>query len=232
MVNFVLGLFASKDLEGLRVLVTAGPTVEHIDPIKFITNRSSGKMGIAIVRAASNRGAEVTLIFGAGTDEPPSDVNVVRVRTTAEMRNAFEQELAGHYDIIVSTAAPQDFVVERPSEKKLTQYQPVEIRLIPAPRVLDVARGLAPKAFIVGFKAEYQTTNEQLVEAASGKLRENELDMVVANDVSRPGAGFAEDTNDVIIVTSSGQKRMRASKSEIAKAILDAAIAKLRGQGR
>lgn len=232
MVDFVLGLFAPKDLEGLRVLVTAGPTVEHIDPIKFITNRSSGKMGIAIVRAALNRGAEVTLIFGAGTDEPPSDVNVVRVRTTAEMRNAFEQELAGHYDIIVSTAAPQDFVVERPSEKKLKHYQPVEIRLIPAPRVLDVARGLAPKAFIVGFKAEYQTTDEQLVEAASGKLHENELDMVVANDVSRPGAGFAEDTNDVTIVTSSGQKRMCASKSEIANVILDAAIAKLRGQGR
>ena len=229
MVDFVLGLFVPKDMDGLRVLVTAGPTVEHIDPIKFITNRSSGKMGIAIVRAAANRGAKVTLIFGAGTDEPPSGVNVVRVRTTAEMRNAFEQELAGHYDIIVSTAAPQDFTVERPAEKKLKHTEPVEIKLIPAPRVLDVARGLAPKAFIVGFKAEYQTTDEQLLEAANSKLHENELDMVVANDVSRPGAGFAEDTNDVIIVTSSGQKRMRSSKAEIANAILDTAIAKLRG---
>jgi phosphopantothenoylcysteine decarboxylase/phosphopantothenate--cysteine ligase len=232
MVDFVLGLLAPKDLEGLRVLVTAGPTVEHIDPIKFITNRSSGKMGIAIARAAANRGAEVTLIFGAGTGEPPSDTNVVRVRTTAEMRNAFEQELAGHYDIIVSTAAPQDFVVERPAEKKLKHYDPVEIKLIPAPRVLDVARELAPKAFIVGFKAEYQTTDEQLLEAANSKLHENELDMVVANDIARPGAGFAEDTNDVIIVTSSGQKRMRSSKAEIANAILDTAVAKLRGQGR
>ena len=232
ILDFVLGLFAPKDLEGLRVLVTAGPTVEHIDPIKFITNRSSGKMGTAIARAATNRGAEVTLIFGAGTEEPPSDVNVIRVRTTAEMRDAFEQELAGHYDIIISTAAAQDFTVERPAEKKLKHTEPVEIKLVPAPRVLDVARKLAPKAFIVGFKAEYNTTDEQLIEAASGKLHENELDMVVANDVSKPSAGFAEDTNDVIIVTSSGQRRMRSSKAKIANAILDTVIAKLRGQGR
>jgi len=232
MVDFVIGLLAPKDLKGLRVLVTAGPTVEHIDPIKFITNRSSGKMGIAIARAAANRGAEVTLIFGAGTEEPPSDVNVIRVRTTAEMRDAFEQELAGHYDIIISTAAAQDFTVERPAEKKLKHTEPVEIKLVPAPRVLDVARKLAPKAFIVGFKAEYNTTDEQLIEAASGKLHENELDMVVANDVSRPSAGFAEDANDVIIVTSSGQRRMSSSKAKIANAILDTVIAKLRGQGR
>jgi len=232
MVDFVLGLLVSKDLEGLRVLVTAGPTVEHIDPIKFITNRSSGKMGIAIARAAANRGAEVTLIYGAGTEEPPSDVNVVRVRTTAEMRDAFERELASHYDIIVSTAAAQDFMVERPAEKKIRHTEPVEIKLVPAPRVLDVARKLAPKAFIVGFKAEYQTTDEQLLEAANSKLHENELDMVVANDVSRPSAGFAKPTNDVIIVTSSGQKRLSSTKAKIANAIFDAAIVKLRGQGR
>jgi phosphopantothenoylcysteine decarboxylase/phosphopantothenate--cysteine ligase len=88
---------------------------------------------------------------------------------------------------------------------------------------------MAPKAFIVGFKAEYRTTDEQLLEVAKGKLHENELDMVVANDVSRPGAGFGEDTNDVIIVTPSGQRRMSSSKAEIANAILDAAVAKLRG---
>jgi phosphopantothenoylcysteine decarboxylase/phosphopantothenate--cysteine ligase len=232
MVDFVVGLFAPKDLEGLRVLVTAGPTVEHIDPIKFITNRSSGKMGIAIARAAADRGAEVILIYGTGTEEPPSNINVTRVRTTAEMRDAFERELAGHYDIIVSTAAAQDFMVERPAEKKIRHTEPVEIKLVPAPRVLDAARKLAPNAFIVGFKAEYHTTDEQLLEAAKGKLHENELDMVVANDVSRPSVGFAEVTNDVIIVTSSGQKRMHSTKAKIANAIFDAAIVKVRGQGQ
>jgi phosphopantothenoylcysteine decarboxylase/phosphopantothenate--cysteine ligase len=232
MVDFVLGLLVKKDLGGLRVLVTAGPTVEHIDPIKFITNRSSGKMGIAIARAAADRGAEVTLIYGAGTEEPPSDINVVRVRTTAEMRDAFKRELAGHYDIIVSTAAAQDFMVERPAEKKIRHTEPVEIKLVPAPRVLDVARKLAPDAFIIGFKAEYQITDEQLLEAARGKLHENGLDMVVANDVSRPSAGFARVTNDVVIVTSSGQKRMSSTKAKIANAILDEAVVKIRGQDR
>jgi phosphopantothenoylcysteine decarboxylase/phosphopantothenate--cysteine ligase len=229
MVDFVLGLLAPKDMEGLRVLVTAGPTVEHIDPIKFITNSSSGKMGIAIARAAADRGAKVTLIYGTGTEAPPSDVDVVRVRTTEEMRGAFERGLEGRPDIIISTAAAQDFTVERPAKQKLRHSEPVEIKLVPAPRVLDVARKMAPNAFIVGFKAEYQTTDEQLLEVAKGKLHENELDMVVANDVSRPGAGFGEDTNDVIIVTPSGQKRMNSSKAEIANAILDAAVAKLRG---
>ena len=232
IVNFVFGLLAPKDMEDLRVLVTAGPTVEHIDPIKFITNRSSGKMGIAIARAAANRGAEVTLVYGTGTEAPPTNVRVIRTQKTEEMCEAFERELKDQYDIIISTAAAQDFVVERPAEQKLRHSEPVNIKLIPAPRVLDKARKLAPEAFIVGFKAEYRATDQQLLEVAKGKLQENELDMVVANDVSRPGAGFGENTNDVIIATPSGQRRMSSLKAEIANAILDAAVAKLRGQGR
>ncbi len=232
IVDFVLGLIAPKDMEGLRVLVTAGPTVEYIDPIKFITNRSSGKMGVAIARAAAYRGAEVALIYGTGTEAPPINVRVIRTKKTGEMCKAFERELKDHYDIIISTAAAQDFVVERLSEQKLRHSEPVNINLIPAPRVLDKARKMAPEAFIVGFKAEYRATDQQLLEVANGKLQENELDMVVANDVSRPGAGFGEDTNEVIIVTPSGQRRMSSSKAEIANAILGAAVAKLRGQGR
>jgi phosphopantothenoylcysteine decarboxylase/phosphopantothenate--cysteine ligase len=232
IVDFVLGLLAPKDMEGLRVLVTAGPTVEHIDPIKFITNRSSGKMGIAIAKAAANRGAEATLIYGTGTEAPPTNVGVIRAQKTEEMREAFEGELKDHYDVIISTAAAQDFVVEHPAERKLRHSEPLSVKLIPAPRVLDRARKLAPNAFIIGFKAEYRATDEQLREVAKGKLEENELDMVVANDVSRPGAGFGGDTNEVIIVTTSGQKRMNSPKAEIANAILDAAVAKLRGQGR
>lgn len=232
IVNFVLGLLKSKDMAGLRVVVTAGPTIEHIDPIKFITNRSSGKMGIAVARAAANRGAEVTLIYGAGTEVPPAGVKVIRARTTAEMCEVFQRELTSGYDIIVSTAAAQDFVVERPTEQKLRHSEPMELKLIPAPRVLDEARKLAPKAFIVGFKAEYRVSDGQLLEAGRDKLRENQLDMVVANDVSRPGAGFGEDTNDVIIVTPSEQRRMSSSKAEIADAILDAAVARLRGRKR
>jgi len=225
----VAGLLGPKDVVGVRVLVTAGPTIEHIDPIKLITNRSSGKMGISIARAAAARGADVTLIYGPGTEEPPAGVKLVRVQTTAEMREALVGELKKQRcDIIVSTAAAQDFVVEGPAEEKLRHSQPVSLKLVPAPRVLDGARELAPKAFIVGFKAEYGVGDAQLKEAASRKLREGNLDMVVANDVSRPEAGFGIDTNDVEIVTSSDSRHVKASKAEIARIILDAAVAKLR----
>jgi len=227
--GFVAGLLGPKDVVGVRVLVTAGPTIEHIDPIKLITNRSSGKMGISIARAAAARGADVTLIYGPGTEEPPAGVKLVRVQTTAEMREALVGELKKQRcDIIVSTAAAQDFVVEGPAEEKLRHSQPVSLKLVPAPRVLDGARELAPKAFIVGFKAEYGVGDAQLKEAASRKLREGNLDMVVANDVSRPEAGFGIDTNDVEIVTSSDSRHVKASKAEIARIILDAAVAKLR----
>lgn len=232
IIDFVLGLLGPRDMADLRLLVTAGSTVEHIDPIKFITNRSSGKMGVAIARAAANRGADVTLVYGVGTEIPPAGVKVIRVRTTSEMREAVERELARHYDVIISTAAAQDFMVEHPAEQKLRHSEPIDIRLIPAPRILDDIRRLAPDSFIIGFKAECRATDEQLLEEAMKKLEENQLDMVVANDVFRPGAGFGEDTNEVIIATPSGHKKMSSSKLEIANDILEVAVAKLRGHGR
>ena len=113
-------------------------------------------------------------------------------------------------------------------EHKLRHSESMTLKLVPAPRVIDGARKLAPDAFVVGFKTEYDVSNEELLEAAKNKLGEG-LDMVVANDVARPGAGFGVDTNEVMIVTPSGSKSMRATKAEIARAILDAVVAKVRG---
>ena len=229
IVSLVIGLLGPRDMQGMRVLVTAGPTIEPIDPIKLITNRSSGKMGIAVARAAASRGAEVTLIYGPGSETPPANVKLVEVQTTAEMRDAFRRELGSQHDVIISAAAAQDFAVERPAENKLRHSKPVTLKLVPAPRVLDGVRNLAPDAFVVGFKAEYDVSDEELLEAAKAKLGEG-LDMVVANDVARSGAGFGVDTNEVMIVTPSGSKSMHATKAEIARAILDAAVAGLRGR--
>lgn len=226
----VIQILGPRDMEGMRVLVTAGPTVEPIDPIKMITNRSSGKMGIAVARAAVSRGAEVVLIYGPGTEMPPPNVELVQVQTTREMREAFERELKPAPDVIVSTAAAQDFLVEQPAEQKLRHTEPPTLKLVQAPRVLDNARKQAPGAFIVGFKAEYGVTDEELATAARNKLEELGLDMVVANDVSRPRAGFGTETNEVVIVSSLGVKPMRSTKAEIARAILDAAVTKLRGR--
>lgn len=226
--SLVIGLLGPRDMQGMRVLVTAGPTIEPIDPIKLITNRSSGKMGIAVARAAAARGAEVTLIYGPGSETPPANVKLVEVQTTAEMRDAFGRELGSQHDVIISAAAAQDFAVERPAKQKLRHSKPVTLKLVPAPRVLDGVRKLVPDAFVVGFKAEYDVSDEELLKAAKDKLGEG-LDMVVANDVARSGAGFGIDTNEVLIVTPSGSKPMRAQKAEIARAILNAAVAKVRG---
>ncbi len=228
IVSFVIESLGPRDMQGMRVLVTAGPTVEPIDPIKLITNRSSGKMGIAVARAAVVRGAGVTLIYGPGSETPPANVKLVRVQTTAEMRDAFGRELGSRQDVIVSAAAAQDLAVERPAEHKLRHSEPVTLKLVPAPRVLGGVRKLAPDAFVVGFKAEYDVSDEELLDAAKNKLGEG-LDMVVANDVARSGAGFGVDTNEVMIVTPSSSKSMRATKAEIARAILDAVVARVRG---
>lgn len=224
IVQSVIELLGPRDMEGMRVLVTAGPTVEPIDPVKIITNRSSGKMGLAVARAAASRGAEVTLIYGPGQEVPPFNVKLVRVQTTKEMREAFVSELKSHPDVVVATAAAQDLMVERPIEQKLRHSEPFMLKLVPAPRVLAGVRELAPGAFVVGFKAEYQVGDNELLRAAKAKLEEG-LDMVVANDVARLGAGFGTDTNEVLILTKSGSKSMRATKTEIARAILDGAVA-------
>jgi phosphopantothenoylcysteine decarboxylase/phosphopantothenate--cysteine ligase len=228
VVDFVIALLGPKDLEGVRVLVTAGPTLEPIDPIKFITNRSSGKMGVAVARVARARGAEVTLVYGPGSEAPPPDVNTVRVQTTREMKEAFDRELDGGPGIVICAAAPQDFVVEEPAGEKLRHGQEITLKLIPAPRLLEGIRERVPSAFIVGFKAEYRVTDEQLERAARSKLEEHGLDMVVANDVSRLGSGFGADTNEVILLTPRGSRWLRGFKEEIAHAILNAAKEKLK----
>ncbi len=223
VVNRVLEILGPKDMVGVKVLITAGPTIEPIDPVKLITNRSSGKMGIALARAASLRGASVTLIYGPGDEIPPSNVETIRVQTTREMKDAFDKELEKKPDVVAAAAAPQDFVVEFPSKEKLRHAHEIMLKLKPAPRILDDIRKRAPKTFVIGFKAEYGVNDEQLVEAARKKLGEHELDMVVANDVSRSGAGFGTETNEVIIFTPSKREKIRDTKDGIARAILDLA---------
>jgi phosphopantothenoylcysteine decarboxylase/phosphopantothenate--cysteine ligase len=117
--DFVEGMLEPRDMEGMRVIVTAGPTVEHLDPIKILTNRSSGKMGIALAEEARRRGAEVVLIYGPGTEEPPEGIRVIRVESTAEMKQKTEEEMSKGADFVFFAAAPQDFTFERTFEKKL-----------------------------------------------------------------------------------------------------------------
>ena len=219
--DFVEGILGPSDMKGMRVIVTAGPTVEHLDPIKILTNRSSGKMGIALAEEARKRGAEVVLIYGPGTEESPAGLKVIRVESTAEMKEKTEEEMSKGADLVFFAAAPQDFIPERKFEKKLKWGQTIEVKLIPAPRVTERARELLPKAILVGFKAEYGVTEEELVQAGREKLREG-FDLVVANDVSKGGMG--SDYNEVVLISSAGEKKFAGSKRELARIIVEEAL--------
>ncbi len=219
--EFVEGLLGPRDMEGMRVIVTAGPTAEQLDPIKILTNRSSGRMGIALAEEARRRGAEVVLVYGPGTEEPPPGVKVVRVESTAEMKERTEEEMSKGADLVFFAAAPQDFVPERRFERKLRWGEPVEVRFVPAPRVTERARELLPKAVLVAFKAEYGVTEEELVRAGREKLGEG-FDLVVANDLSKGGMG--SDYNEVFLISALGERRLAGRKGELARAIVEEAL--------
>ena len=222
-----------RDLEGRRVLVTAGPTIEHIDPIRVITNRSSGKMGAAIAEEAWSRGAETTLILGPGSVVPPSSVKTVRVETTEEMLEAALRELKrGKYDLVFAAAAPSDYRPLKPAEHKLStrKEKTVEVELEATPKIIREIRKASPHAFIVAFKTDHGVSNEELVTEAFEILGEKSADLVAANDVSLEGVGFQSDTNELFVVDE--RKKVThialAPKRDVARQLLDIAVSRLK----
>ncbi len=217
-------LFAKKDMEGLRVMVTAGPSREALDPVRYISNRSSGKMGYAIAQAAQKRGAEVTLLSGPVAIEAPQGVKLVPFTTTQELLDR-ASELAREQDLLIQAAAPADYRAKEVAPQKIKKQggEPMTFTLVENP---DVAATLGKAKRIgqvfVGFAAE---TNDVLAHARDKLARKN-LDMIVANDVTRPGAGFDVDTNIVTLITKDGQEALpMMSKAEVAQRILDRALA-------
>ena len=211
-------LAAAGDLTGRRVVVTAGPTWEPIDPVRFVGNRSTGKMGFAIAAEAFGRGADVTLIAGPGTVDPPPGPDVLRVTTAEEMRSAVIEAVADA-DALVMAAAVADFRPEHAADTKLKKDQwPPEVRLVPTPDIL-AELGSASDAVLVGFAAE----TEDVVEAGREKLRRKGLRLLVANEVGREGTGFGSDTNRAAIVAADGTDvpLREWTKRELASAICD-----------
>ncbi len=219
---------ASRDLLGKRIVVTGGPTAEFIDPVRVITNLSSGKMGLAIARDAWLRGAEVSYIFG-GSLLPPEYIRSRRVVTTAEMQDAVLCELErGRCDAFISAAAPADFVPESQASTKIhTREGAFSLKLRPSRKIIDEVRKRWPKLYLVAFKAETAPSKEELAKAAKRFMKESGVDMVVANDVSG-GKGFGADTNSVLILQGKGSKSLgERSKDDIARAVLDEVAANL-----
>lgn len=217
-------LFAKKDMEGLRVMVTAGPSREALDPVRYISNRSSGKMGYAIAQAAQKRGAEVTLLSGPVAIEAPQGVKLVPFTTTQELLDR-ASELAREQDLLIQAAAPADYRAKEVAPQKIKKQggEPMTFTLVENPDVAaTLGKAKRSGQVFVGFAAE---TNDVLAHAKDKLARKN-LDMIVANDVTRPGAGFDVDTNIVTLITKDGQEALpMMSKAEVAQRILDHALA-------
>lgn len=223
IVEEAIAALRPKDMAGLRVLVTSGPTRTYMDRIRFLTNSSSGKMGNAFAAEATARGAEVTLITGA-VEPPRSSARVISVETTREMREAVMNELSNSvYDLLVMAAAPLDFEFDRTFDGKLSSDAPVDLRLVPVPKILAEAKRASPRTFIVGFKAEYGLTKNELVSRALARLSDSGCDMIVANDLSLPGRGFMSETNETYVVFPDGSTSHvpLKAKREVASQVLD-----------
>ena len=216
-------LCPKTDFAGLRVMVTAGATRERLDPVRFLSNDSSGKMGFAVAEAAKARGAEVTLVCGVTTATPPAGVNIVRVESTMDLYDAVTG-LCESQDVIIQAAAPADYRFAHTHEQKLKKEdgRPLVLELVENP---DVAAAVGarkqPGQTLVGFAAETQKVTEN----AQKKLEKKNLDLIVANDVTAPGAGFNVDTNIAALITKDGiDERPLQSKRALADDILDKII--------
>ena len=218
-------LCKKKDMVGLRLLVTAGPTHEYIDPVRYISNPSSGRMGYAIASAAWRRGAEVTLVSGPVSLSPPVGVKVVNVVSAEQMYRACMDE-AAHSDIIIKAAAVGDFRTESEAVQKIKRKkgEPMVLNLVQNKDIAaELGRIKRPGQLLVGFAAETQDLRAN----AQKKLIEKNLDMIAVNDVLAAGAGFGSETNTIAIISRGGaESEFSGSKDDAADALLDAVMNK------
>ena len=209
----------SRDLDGKRIVINAGPSHEPIDPVRYIGNRSSGKMGIALAEEAHRRGAEVTLVLGPSSESVPVGIDLVRVETAAEMLKATLAAF-NDSDAAICAAAVADYTPAHPADHKLKKAQEHldRIDLVETTDILAALSAIKGDRKVVGFAAE----TDHVLDYAHRKLTRKGCDAIVANDVSRPDSGFGTETNKAWIVTPKGETELPTlSKSELADRILD-----------
>ena len=214
-----------KDMAGKKVLVTAGPTVERIDPVRYISNHSTGKMGYAIARVAMERGADVTLISGPVSIAPPPFVRVVPVESAEDMFRAVQKN-SEEADIIIKAAAVADYTPETVAAEKIKKSEDdSELKLV---RTTDILKWLGEHRHAGQFLCGFSMETEHMVENSKKKLEKKHIDMVAANNLKVEGAGFGVDTNIMTLITKEGEKELPLmSKEDVANAILDEIVAKI-----
>ncbi|MDP3033487.1 MAG: bifunctional phosphopantothenoylcysteine decarboxylase/phosphopantothenate--cysteine ligase CoaBC [Methanobacteriaceae archaeon] len=217
---------SENDLKGKKVLISAGRTYEAIDPIRGISNRSSGKMGIEIAKEAFIRGAEVTMLLGEVSVPVPQSFESIKTVSSKEMNDKI-LEIIPEFDIFVSTAAVSDFSPSITENSKISSDNKLELVLKPNPKIINQIKHKNPDIFLVGFKAEYNISEGELIDSAKKQMEKSDTDLVVANDVSIEGSGFGSDENKVILVDDEVQNIPLSSKKEIAQMIWDRILLKI-----
>jgi phosphopantothenoylcysteine decarboxylase/phosphopantothenate--cysteine ligase len=218
IVEVVKAALTEKDLSKEKVVITAGPTREYLDPVRFISNRSSGKMGYALAKIARNRGAQVTLISGPSSLKKPIGVGFIDVETAAEMMEAVKKTVQEDATVLIMAAAVADFSPTLTSKAKIEKNGGIKIALRPTEDIVSAVSASRKKPFIIGFAAE---TGNNITRAAE-KMKNKKMDMIVFNDVTQPGAGFDVDTNRVVIIDRNGTVKLDImSKDAVADAIFD-----------
>ncbi|HSB49811.1 MAG TPA: bifunctional phosphopantothenoylcysteine decarboxylase/phosphopantothenate--cysteine ligase CoaBC [Nitrosopumilaceae archaeon] len=222
VLEFVLKKFGfSSVLHGKRILMTAGPTIEFIDPVRVVTNLSSGKTGVLLASELVSAGAKVTLVYGPGVAEPPKGARVILVKTTKEMFDAIKKEMKKKFDVVILAAAASDYTVENPSSSKIkSSKKSLQIKLKQAPKIIDHIKKWQKDVFLVGFKAETNLSKKKLESLARKKMRESKADLMIANDIGSARYQKNPDYNEIVLVNSkraisSGWKR----KEKLAKII-------------
>ncbi len=185
VLDFVLKKFGfSSKLQNKKVLMTAGPTIEYIDPVRVITNLSSGKTGVLLASELISAGAKVTLIYGPGNEVPPKGAKIINVKTNKEMFDTTKKELKKKYNIVIMAAAASDYTPEKPSKSKIkSNKKELTIRLKKAPKIIDYVKKSQKNTLLVGFKAETNISKSALIKSAKTKLKESNADLIIANDI-------------------------------------------------
>jgi len=220
IIEAIKSSLTGKDLLKEKILVTAGPTREYLDPVRFLSNRSSGKMGYALAKAALRRGADVTLISGPSSLPQPKGLKFISTETSADMLNAVTNELPSS-TVLIMSAAVSDFTPVEMSHEKIKKTGKLLLQLRHTADIISEASKNKNRPFIIGFAAE----TGGKIENAKKKLKEKNMDMIVFNDITEPGSGFDVDTNRVVIIDKEKEMELPLlSKDSVADAILDRMI--------
>ena len=204
VLEYVLRKFGfSSILKNKKVLMTAGPTIEYIDPIRIITNQSSGKTGVLLASELISAGAKVTLVYGPGIEKPPKGAKIIKIFTSKEMFDVVKKEMSKEFDIVIMAAAISDYTPENPSKNKIKSIKnKIKICLKKAPKIIDLIKKYQKNVFLVGFKAETNLSKNELITLAKKKMNESDADMIVANDIGSIRYRKNPESNEVLVIDS------------------------------